>query len=126
MLHLCHKQVSVAPGGRWNKFKTYSTIQRSLEIWAFVFTFLFKWWLNNKKFTYSGIVSFHAFLALGWHALLLFVIVSYLLYKMGLVWESRKKNQMVESKLRRTKVRSELTVCVIFDLSRHDQVECQN
>lgn len=47
-------QVSVTPGGRWNKFKTYSTIQRSLEIWGFVFTFLFKWWLNNQKFMYKG------------------------------------------------------------------------
>ncbi|CAO2046305.1 unnamed protein product [Urochloa humidicola] len=47
-------QVSVAPGGRWNRFKTYSTIQRTLEIWGFVFTFLFKSWLNNQKFTYRG------------------------------------------------------------------------
>ncbi|CAN6244832.1 unnamed protein product [Urochloa humidicola] len=47
-------QVSVAPGGRWNRFKTYSTIQRTLEIWGFVFTFLFKSWLNNQKFTYKG------------------------------------------------------------------------
>ncbi|CAN6278961.1 unnamed protein product [Urochloa humidicola] len=47
-------QVSVAPGGRWNRFKTYSTIQRTLEIWGFVFTFIFKAWLNNKKFTYKG------------------------------------------------------------------------
>ncbi|KAG2651807.1 hypothetical protein PVAP13_1NG316200 [Panicum virgatum] len=45
-------QVSVAPGGRWNRFKTYSTIQRTLEIWGFVFTFIFKAWLNNQKFTY--------------------------------------------------------------------------
>ncbi|THU51896.1 hypothetical protein C4D60_Mb06t35900 [Musa balbisiana] len=27
-------QVSVAPGGRWNRFRTYSTIQRTLEIWG--------------------------------------------------------------------------------------------
>jgi len=47
-------QVSVAPGGRWNRFKTYSTIQRTLEIWGFVFTFIFKAWLNNQKFTYRG------------------------------------------------------------------------
>ncbi|KAG1342438.1 Protein ACTIVITY OF BC1 COMPLEX KINASE 8, chloroplastic [Cocos nucifera] len=47
-------QVSVAPGGRWNRFKTYSTIQRTLEIWGFVFTFLFKAWLNNQKFSYRG------------------------------------------------------------------------
>ncbi|KAG0610049.1 hypothetical protein M758_7G035000 [Ceratodon purpureus] len=50
-------KVSVAPGGRWNKFKTYSTIQRSLEIWGFVITFLFKWWLNNQKFMYKGGVT---------------------------------------------------------------------
>ncbi|KAL5984152.1 Protein ACTIVITY OF BC1 COMPLEX KINASE 8, chloroplastic [Asimina triloba] len=49
--------VSVAPGGRWNRFKTYSTIQRTLEIWGFVFTFLFKSWLNNQKFTYRGGVT---------------------------------------------------------------------
>ncbi|XP_020571328.1 uncharacterized protein LOC110018375 [Phalaenopsis equestris] len=47
-------QVSVAPGGRWNRFKTYSTIQRTLEIWGFVFAFLFKAWLNNQKFSYRG------------------------------------------------------------------------
>lgn len=49
-----HSKVSVAPGGGWNKFKTYSTIQRSLEIWGFVITFLFKWWVNNQKFMYKG------------------------------------------------------------------------
>ncbi|KAJ0988355.1 hypothetical protein J5N97_006711 [Dioscorea zingiberensis] len=47
-------QVSVTPGGRWNRFKTYSTIQRTLEIWGFVFAFLFKAWLNNQKFSYKG------------------------------------------------------------------------
>lgn len=47
-------QVSVAAGGQWNKFKTYSTIQRSLEIWGFVITFLFKAWVNNQKFIYKG------------------------------------------------------------------------
>ncbi|WOL15496.1 hypothetical protein Cni_G24277 [Canna indica] len=47
-------QVSVAPGGRWNRFKTYSTIQRTLEIWGFVFAFIFKTWLNNQKFSYRG------------------------------------------------------------------------
>ncbi|KAI3924998.1 hypothetical protein MKW92_040226 [Papaver armeniacum] len=47
-------EVSVAPGGRWNKFKTYSTIQRSLEIWGFVVSFLFKAWFNNQKFAYRG------------------------------------------------------------------------
>ncbi|MQL86404.1 hypothetical protein Taro_018943 [Colocasia esculenta] len=47
-------EVSVAPGGRWNRFKTYSTIQRTLEIWGFVFSFLFKAWLINQKFSYQG------------------------------------------------------------------------
>uniref|UniRef100_A0A0E0K1H0 ABC1 atypical kinase-like domain-containing protein n=1 Tax=Oryza punctata TaxID=4537 RepID=A0A0E0K1H0_ORYPU len=47
-------EVSVAPGGRWNRFKTYSTIQRTLEIWGFVFKFIFRSWLNNQKFTYRG------------------------------------------------------------------------
>ncbi|XP_031281379.1 protein ACTIVITY OF BC1 COMPLEX KINASE 8, chloroplastic [Pistacia vera] len=47
-------EVSVAPGGRWSRFKSYSTIQRTLEIWGFVLTFIFKAWLNNLKFTYRG------------------------------------------------------------------------
>lgn len=47
-------EVSVAPGGRWSRFKTYSTIQRTLEIWGFVLTFIFKAWLNSRKFTYRG------------------------------------------------------------------------
>uniref|UniRef100_A0A7N0U1D9 ABC1 atypical kinase-like domain-containing protein n=1 Tax=Kalanchoe fedtschenkoi TaxID=63787 RepID=A0A7N0U1D9_KALFE len=47
-------QVSVAPGGRWSRFKTYSTIQRTVEIWRFVVAFLFKAWLINKKFSYKG------------------------------------------------------------------------
>ncbi|KAL8475023.1 hypothetical protein ACS0TY_031446 [Phlomoides rotata] len=47
-------EVSVAPGGRWNRFKTYSTIQRTLEIWGFVLSFLFKAWLSNQKFSYKG------------------------------------------------------------------------
>ncbi|KAH9622360.1 hypothetical protein KSS87_007205 [Heliosperma pusillum] len=47
-------EVSVAPGGRWSRFKTYSTIQRTLEIWGFVLTFVFRVWLNNQKFSYKG------------------------------------------------------------------------
>ncbi|XVE83223.1 hypothetical protein DITRI_Ditri16bG0070400 [Diplodiscus trichospermus] len=47
-------EVSVAPGGRWSRFKTYSTIQRTLEIWGFVLTFIFKAWWNNQKFSYRG------------------------------------------------------------------------
>lgn len=46
--------VSVVAGGRWNQFKTYSTIQRSFEIWCFVATFLLKAWLINQKFAYKG------------------------------------------------------------------------
>ncbi|KAH8502891.1 hypothetical protein Peur_066720 [Populus x canadensis] len=47
-------EVSVAPGGRWSRFKTYSTIQRTLEIWGSILTFIFKAWLNNQKFSYRG------------------------------------------------------------------------
>lgn len=47
-------RVSVAPGGRWNKFKTYSTIQRTFEIWSFAAAFLWKAWLINQKFMYKG------------------------------------------------------------------------
>ncbi|KAJ4818013.1 Protein kinase superfamily protein [Rhynchospora pubera] len=47
-------QVSVAPGGRWSRFKTYSSIQRTLEIWGFVFLFIFRAWLSGQKFSYSG------------------------------------------------------------------------
>ncbi|KAG8383466.1 hypothetical protein BUALT_Bualt04G0016100 [Buddleja alternifolia] len=50
-------EVSVAPGGRWNRFKTYSTIQRTLEIWGTVLTFIFRVWLNNQKFSYRGGVT---------------------------------------------------------------------
>ncbi|KAH1245744.1 hypothetical protein AAZX31_06G138900 [Glycine max] len=49
-----NEQVAVAPGGRWNRFKTYSTIQRTFEIWGFFATFIFKAWLNNQKFSYKG------------------------------------------------------------------------
>ncbi|KAM7261918.1 hypothetical protein ACFE04_020995 [Oxalis oulophora] len=47
-------EVSVAPGGRWSRFKTYSTIQRTMEIWGFVLTFAFRAWWNNQKFAYKG------------------------------------------------------------------------
>ncbi|CAJ1937997.1 unnamed protein product [Sphenostylis stenocarpa] len=47
-------EVAVAPGGRWSRFKTYSMIQRTLEIWGFVITFIFKSWLNGRKFSYKG------------------------------------------------------------------------
>lgn len=41
------------PGGRWSRFKSYSTIQRTFEIWTFAIQFFFKLWLVNKKFTYG-------------------------------------------------------------------------
>ncbi|XP_004502860.1 protein ACTIVITY OF BC1 COMPLEX KINASE 8, chloroplastic [Cicer arietinum] len=47
-------EVAVAPGGRWSRFRTYSTIQRTLEIWGFVVSFIFKVWLSNQKFSYKG------------------------------------------------------------------------
>ncbi|XP_074308665.1 protein ACTIVITY OF BC1 COMPLEX KINASE 8, chloroplastic-like [Silene latifolia] len=47
-------EVSVAPGGRWSRFKTYSTVQRTLEIWGFVLTFVFRAWFNSQKFSYRG------------------------------------------------------------------------
>ncbi|KAG5031692.1 hypothetical protein JHK85_015674 [Glycine max] len=54
-------EVAVAPGGRWNRFKTYSTIQRTFEIWGFFATFIFKAWLNNQKFSYKGSSSIEDF-----------------------------------------------------------------
>ena len=41
------------PGGRWGRFKSYSTFQRTWEIWSFAFTFFFKLWLVNQKFMYK-------------------------------------------------------------------------
>lgn len=41
------------PGGRWGRFKTYSTFQRTWEIWSFAFKFFFKLWLVNQKWTYK-------------------------------------------------------------------------
>jgi predicted unusual protein kinase regulating ubiquinone biosynthesis (AarF/ABC1/UbiB family) len=38
---------------RWNRPK-YSRNRRRLDIWVFVFTFLFKTWRNSRKWTYSG------------------------------------------------------------------------
>jgi hypothetical protein len=54
--------VSVTPGGRWSRFKTYSTIQRTLEIWGFVFAFIFRTWLNGQKFSYRGTCFLFQFL----------------------------------------------------------------
>ena len=41
------------PGGRWGRFKSYSTFQRTWEIWSFAATFFFKLWLVNQKFSYK-------------------------------------------------------------------------
>ncbi len=38
---------------RWNRPK-YSRNRRRIDIWVFVFTFLFKIWRNNRKWTYRG------------------------------------------------------------------------
>ncbi|WIA38180.1 hypothetical protein OEZ86_001530 [Tetradesmus obliquus] len=41
-----------APGGNWSKFKTYSVWQRTCEIWAFAFSFAWRYFLLNQKWTY--------------------------------------------------------------------------
>lgn len=41
------------PGGRWNKFKSYSVFQRTCEIWGFAIKFAFKYFMLGKKFTYG-------------------------------------------------------------------------
>ncbi|GLC36873.1 hypothetical protein PLESTB_000183500 [Pleodorina starrii] len=41
------------PGGRWSQFKTYSTFQRTFEIWSFAFQFAWRYVLLNQKFTYG-------------------------------------------------------------------------
>ena len=43
-----------SPGGRWSKFKSYSTFQRTFEIWSFAISFFFRLWLVNQKWTYKG------------------------------------------------------------------------
>ncbi len=45
--------VSAKKSYRWNRSK-YSRNRRRLDIWVFVFTFLFKIWRNNRKWTYAG------------------------------------------------------------------------
>ncbi|KAI7835637.1 hypothetical protein COHA_010468 [Chlorella ohadii] len=42
----------VQPGGQWSKFKTYSTFQRTWDIWRFGLTFFFKLWAVNQKWSY--------------------------------------------------------------------------
>ena len=41
-----------APGGRWGRFRKYSALQRSFEIWSFAVVFFFKLWLVGRKWTY--------------------------------------------------------------------------
>lgn len=43
----------VLAGGRWSKFKSYSTFQRTLEIWGFVLKFAWRYVLLNQKWTYK-------------------------------------------------------------------------
>jgi predicted unusual protein kinase regulating ubiquinone biosynthesis (AarF/ABC1/UbiB family) len=38
---------------RWNQ-KNYSRNRRRFDIWVFVFTLLFQFWRNGKKWTYAG------------------------------------------------------------------------
>jgi predicted unusual protein kinase regulating ubiquinone biosynthesis (AarF/ABC1/UbiB family) len=42
------------PGGRWSKFKSYSILQRTWEIWSFAFVFFVKLWLVNQRWSYKG------------------------------------------------------------------------
>ena len=44
---------SVNPGGRWSKFKTYSTFQRTKDIWGFGLSFFFKLWAIGQKWSYG-------------------------------------------------------------------------
>ena len=41
-----------APGGRWGRFRKYSALQRSFEIWSFAVFFFFKLWLVGRNWTY--------------------------------------------------------------------------
>ena len=41
-----------APGGRWGRFRKYSALQRSFEIWSFAVIFFFKLWLVGRTWTY--------------------------------------------------------------------------
>ncbi len=41
------------PGGRWSQFKSYSTFQRTCQIWGFAIQFAFKYFLINQKWTYG-------------------------------------------------------------------------
>ncbi|PNW73731.1 hypothetical protein CHLRE_13g570350v5 [Chlamydomonas reinhardtii] len=41
------------PGGRWSQFKTYSTFQRTYEIWSFAFQFAWRYALLGQKWSYG-------------------------------------------------------------------------
>ena len=45
--------VAEAPGGKWNRFKTYGVLQRTLEIWKFAIVFAFKLFRTGKKGAYK-------------------------------------------------------------------------
>lgn len=46
-------KVAETPGGKWNKFKAYSTFQRTFDIWKFFFLFIVKRILIGQKWAYS-------------------------------------------------------------------------
>jgi predicted unusual protein kinase regulating ubiquinone biosynthesis (AarF/ABC1/UbiB family) len=41
-----------APGGRWSSFKSYSALQRTLQIWTFALRFFVRFWLVGRAWTY--------------------------------------------------------------------------
>lgn len=41
------------PGGRWSQFKSYSTFQRTFDIWSFAFKFFWRLFQVNSKFSYG-------------------------------------------------------------------------
>jgi len=45
--------VAEAPGGKWNRFRTYGVLQRTLEIWKFAVVFAFRLFKIGKKGTYK-------------------------------------------------------------------------
>ena len=42
----------IAPGGRWSRFRKYSALQRTFQIWSFAVAFFFRLWLVGRAFTY--------------------------------------------------------------------------
>eukprot|EP00899_Mesostigma_viride_P005280 jgi/Mesvir1/14753/Mv05396-RA.1 len=45
--------VAEAAGGRWNRFKKYSVLQRTFEIWSFVVKFFWKRWVLSQAWSYK-------------------------------------------------------------------------